>query len=49
MEKHLRVAILGGSSSQRDDLAGRIQTRSRCQVVVSVPLRKATVPLIQEA
>jgi hypothetical protein len=49
MEKHLRVAILGGSSSQRDDLAGRIQTGSRCQVVVSVPLRKATVPLIQEA
>ena len=48
METRLRVAVVGGDRSRREDLTRRMGTDNRCQVVASVPADRAAVTLVQE-
>jgi DNA-binding NarL/FixJ family response regulator len=48
METRLRVAIVGGDRSYQEDLARRIGTGNRCQVVATIPAGRAAVTLVQE-
>ena len=48
MGTRLRVAVVGGSRSRRESLAGRVQATGRCQVVASTSAGSRAVDLVLE-